>query len=113
MTQEPKWTPGPWFPAYWSGEINGGESGNKPVIDMNTETFDPVGACVSMDEEERANFDLIAAAPEMYDGGEHLLNWLSASLNCPSHAWDDDQRAYAESAIEQWRHASAKARGQA
>ena len=64
---ERKWTKGPWFPAYWSGEINGGESGGKPVIDMNTETFDRVTACVEMDDEERANFTLISAAPEMYE----------------------------------------------
>ena len=79
---EKKWTPGPWFPAG-----PGGEPDNGPVFfasvyaeDDTSELFYKICELPLevFDEEQNANADLIAAAPELYDALEDCEYWLSA-----------------------------------
>ena len=61
------YTPGPWSAHRANGEINGGESGGYPVMEINQDTYDRVSASVKMDDQEWADLQLAAAAPALRD----------------------------------------------
>ena len=82
MTDQPKWTPGPWDSDYL--DQNGQRVVSGQHIEICTCWHHSVG---SIEKEMEANAHLIAAAPDLYAALELIRNNEVVRAVCPSPLW--------------------------
>lgn len=82
---ETKWTPGPWSVMRAEKSLDGCrfENGNFAVMAPGDCEDHPIADCscnhtCRLDDECEANAHLIAAAPDLYDGLDRVLDYLKA-----------------------------------
>lgn len=99
MMSERKWTPGPW--------VIEGRPPNMKVFFSGTIPGNRRSPCMMLDDDQEANANLIAAAPDLFEALETLLRKFK---NCARSHGNDDETI--EEATAPTRAALAKARGE-
>ena len=98
--KEPEWTPGPWV-------VEEDHAGNHTVVSARDEW---VVRDMSWGPEEKHDAHLIAAAPDLYEALDVMLQqWVDLAECGDAGYWDANQDA----SVIQARMALAKARGEA
>ncbi len=89
MTERTYWTPGPWTND--GGLVTGRES-RPGKSDPSLDIFDANQWPMALTDEAHANADLIAAAPDLYEALDIVLDALGALSN-PSelHGWMSEE----------------------
>ena len=114
----PQFTPGPWFYGDEDEAIVGveyvqvhagqyGEPSFRSVASVEAAFNPETGRWHPLDDETRANANLIAAAPKMYEALDALLDEIDTTLS-----WDDEPTASWDDRVAKARAALAKARGE-